>query len=74
MGGVRRLLKTGQYYDLKPWVTGGPYAVKSLRGHIAKDFIEAGEALGRDVAKCCWRVAAEVDREKARVNLFNYVQ
>ena len=32
MGGVRRLLKTGQYYDLKPWVTGGPYAAVYLTG------------------------------------------
>ena len=32
MGGVRRLLKTGEYYDLKPWVTGGPYAAVYLTG------------------------------------------
>ena len=32
MGGIRRLLKTGAYYDLKPWVTGGPYAAVYLTG------------------------------------------
>ena len=31
-GAVRRLLKSGQYYDLKPWVTGGPYAAVYLTG------------------------------------------
>ena len=32
MGGVRRLLKSGAFYDLKPWVTGGPYAAVYLTG------------------------------------------
>ena len=31
-GQVRRRLKTGDYYELKPWVTGGPYAAVYLTG------------------------------------------
>ena len=31
-GNVRRKLKTGAYYDLKPWITGGPYAAVYLTG------------------------------------------
>ena len=31
-GQVRRRLKSGEYYDLKPWVTGGPYAAVYLAG------------------------------------------
>ena len=31
-GQVRRLLKSGQYYDLKPWITGGPYSAVYLTG------------------------------------------
>ena len=29
---MRRLLKTGSYYDVKPWITGGPYAAVYLYG------------------------------------------
>ena len=32
LGNVRRKLKNGGYYDLKPWVTGGPYAAVYLTG------------------------------------------
>ena len=31
-GQVRRKLKNGDYYNLKPWVTGGPYACVYLTG------------------------------------------
>jgi hypothetical protein len=31
-GEVRRALKGGGYYDLKPWITGGPYAAVYLYG------------------------------------------
>ena len=32
LGNVRRKLKAGGYYELKPWVTGGPYAAVYLTG------------------------------------------
>ena len=31
-GQVRRLLKNGSYYDVKPWITGGPYAAVYIYG------------------------------------------
>lgn len=31
-GQVRRLLKNGNYYDVKPWITGGPYAAVYIYG------------------------------------------
>ena len=31
-GEVRRLLKTGAYYNVKPWITGGPYAAVYIYG------------------------------------------
>jgi hypothetical protein len=31
-GQVRRLLRNGTYYDVKPWVTGGPYAAVYIYG------------------------------------------
>ena len=31
-GQVRRLLKSGKYYEMKPWITGGPYAAVYITG------------------------------------------